>query len=202
MGMRILFIVALAFILAEGGCKYKGRECLNYTVLSKGYDYEIRSYPAVTWVVTNERNRLGLVAESKGSKRLSDYFDTKNNESVKINKTIPLRIKTSHRSPYNFEIAFPIPADMSSNPPAPIDLRLRIIKEPPTVYAIKSFFQYSPTGSGVPDETWEMQAKKLARLFKEDDTIQKTTYFRVIYVEPSLFTESRIEVWMVKDPEE
>ncbi|GIY13685.1 hypothetical protein CEXT_511541 [Caerostris extrusa] len=59
------------------------------TVSKTGYDYEIRSYPAVTWVATNERNRLGLVAESKGSKRLDDYFDTKNNESIKINKTIP-----------------------------------------------------------------------------------------------------------------
>ncbi|GBM12537.1 hypothetical protein AVEN_188704-1 [Araneus ventricosus] len=196
--LKFLFMVIMIFAFAEG-CTYRGLECPDYTLLEKHFDYEVRSYPILTWAITDEVNRLGKAAERKASKRLTEYFEGKNNRSMDITKTLPVRIKISHLNKNNYEVGFLIPSNLAKNPPCPIDMRIRIVQEPPTAYVVRSFSGYYPEIVGVPDKTWDLQAKKLAEIMKDDDSVRKTTYYKSQYDTPSLFTESRNEIWMIKE---
>ncbi|XP_055934885.1 uncharacterized protein LOC129964189 [Argiope bruennichi] len=195
--LKVLFVAILIFVCAEG-CTYKGLECPRYTVLEKHLDYEVRRYPSQTWAVTDEINRLGKAAELKASKRLTEYFEGKNNRSMNIPTTLPVRIKISHFNKYNHEVGFFIPSNLAKNPPRPIDLRISIVEEPETVYVVRPFSGYYSEILGVPDKTWEAEAKKLTEVVKDDTKIRKTSYYKVQYDKPSLFTESRNEIWMIK----
>ncbi|CAL1266557.1 unnamed protein product, partial [Larinioides sclopetarius] len=180
------------------GCSYRGLECPEYTLLEKHFDYEVRSYPILTWAITDEINRLEKVAERKASRRLTEYFEGKNNRSMDIPKTLPVRIKISYLNRNNYEVGFLIPSNIAKNPPCPIDMRIRIVQEPPTVYIVRSFSGYYPETTGVPDKTWDVHAKKLAESMK-DDSVRKTTYYKSLYDTPSLFTKSLNEIWMIKE---
>ncbi|GFU10573.1 uncharacterized protein NPIL_475111 [Nephila pilipes] len=151
--------------------------------------------------MTSQLNRLSKVAETKAAKILMNYFEGKNNKSLEISKTLPIRIKVSRPNVFLYEVSYMIPSHLTKDPPGPYDMKINLSQEEARTYVVRSFQGFYAEETGVKDEEWDDEAKKLALALKDDDTVNKFFYYKVQYDTPSLFTESNNEVWMIKHPE-
>ncbi|XP_055932211.1 heme-binding protein 2-like [Argiope bruennichi] len=190
---KVVTVIVFALTLVEG-CVYKNDECAPYTVVETHADYEVRSYPALTWATTTETNRLTRVGKYKAFMRLFRYISGKNDREQKINMTVPVRMKaTPSGEEIVHEMSFMIPKIFADNPPVPTDKEITINKEGPRMYAVRTFSGYAWRQT-----TWNEEAEKLKNSVLEDDTIDKTEYYEVGYDAPFDLFDRRNEIWMKK----
>ncbi|XP_035225828.1 heme-binding protein 1-like isoform X2 [Stegodyphus dumicola] len=190
---KIALLIAVIGSAAEG-CLYKNLECPDYVVVEQHPDYEVRSYPALTWATVEEESMFSRIAQMKAFRRLFKYISGKNDKGITINMTVPVRMQvTDHESYTAVEMSFMVPSIHANNPPAPNDTGITVEKEEPTLYAVRSFPGYVWRRG-----TWKEEAQKLADSLKNDDTVIKTKYYQVGYDAPFDFFDRRNEIWMVK----
>ncbi|GFS89121.1 heme-binding protein 1 [Trichonephila clavipes] len=191
--LTALSVIVLIFTVVEG-CVYRDNECAPYTVMEKHADYEIRSYPSLTWATTTEEDQLARVARYKAFMRLFEYISGKNDRSQTINMTVPVRMKmTPHGEKMIHEMSFMVPAELAQNPPAPENKLITISKEDPKIYAVRMFSGYVWRQA-----TWDKEAENLKNSVKEDETIDSSEFYQVGYDAPFEIFDRRNEIWMVK----
>ncbi|KAG8183666.1 hypothetical protein JTE90_010140 [Oedothorax gibbosus] len=187
--LLIIFVWAVAEC-----CIYRDNECAPYTVDETHPDYEIRSYPALTWVTTIEESLSNRISQYNAFMRLFGYISGKNERALKINMTVPVRIKkTTEDSKVTIEMHFMVPSELANDPPLPNDEKIHILKEEPSKFAVRTFSGYVWRQA-----TWVEEAEKLANSLSDDDTVDKTQYYEVGYDDPATFFDRRNEVWMRK----
>jgi len=191
---KVAFLVVVTLWFASG-CQYKKNECPDYTVLEQHSDYEIRSYPAITWVSTTELSRIQRVAQYNAFMRLFRYISGKNDKEQKIAMTVPVRTQiTKTENGTLLEMSFMVPAEFASNPPVPTDEKVTIQEENSTNYAVRTFKGYIWRQG-----RWTEEAKKLADSVKNDETVDKTTFYLLGYDAPFEVFDRRNEIWMIKN---
>ncbi|XP_054719332.1 heme-binding protein 1-like [Uloborus diversus] len=135
--LKVAALVIFASVVVSG-CRYKDSECADYVVVEQHADYEIRSYPALTWVMTSEESRVPRIAKFKTFRRLFNYISGENDQGIKINMTVPVRMRsTKTDGKTTLEMSFLLPSVVSSSPPVPNDKSLTVSAEDPTLYAVR-----------------------------------------------------------------
>lgn len=191
---KVALLVAVSFAFAEG-CTYKDAECPDYVVVEEHPDFEIRSYPSVTWATTSSISRYSRVGQYAAFMKLFRYIGGNNDREQKMAMTVPVRMKNTklENDTTLFEMSFFVPTEFSSNPPVPDDTSVQVHKEDNAIYAVRKFGGYAWR-----DGNWEEEAQKLAESVEQDESVDKTYYYRVGYDAPFDFFDRHNEVWMVK----
>lgn len=188
-------ILIVGVIWFSEGCTRKEYECPDYTVISMHADYEIRSYPQLTWVKTSQNSDSFRMATFTLFRRLYKYISRNNDKDMKINMTVPVRtVMLKNDSDITYEMSFLIPKSLADNPPIPKDSKVYIAKENATLYAVRSFSGYILKKS-----TWEKEAEALASSVAKDLSVDTSNYYMVGYDSPFTLMNRLNEIWMKKE---
>lgn len=174
-------------------------DCPKFKVVNKTDAYELREYPAATWVSTKLESRLLDIAEPTMFMRLFNYISGENKDAVKINMTCPVRVRIIPGSAFgktNFTMSFFVPFEYQSKSsdgaPKPTNPDVFIDPAPATRVYVAQFsgFAISPIIAA--------KAKTLTdTLAAEGVNVEQDYYFFAGYDSPAKLTGRHNEVWLV-----
>jgi len=200
MKTRVFLILALA-TLSQAATLYSGYEQPDYTVVESNSDYELRRYPASTWVATDTNGANYDDTGSEAFWKLFGYISGANAANKKIDMTVPVITSMGTRScsfcDMVFTMNFYVPKSVvDSTVPAPTDGRVQIVNMPETEVYVRRF------GGFAKGNDFINHASKLHNSLKSngvsDSDIVMTSFYAVGYDSPWKFMFRRNEVWIVK----
>ena len=152
-----------------------------------------RLYPSAKYVCTKCRSKVHKsktrgVKNEKMFSKLFAYIDGHNNESQKIEMTVPVITKMSvsgHvRAPVTKTMCFYIPKKFQENPPTPNNPEVFILKINETVFFVKTFMGLSFTDDTISDSAW-ITVKETFRQEMEDmdmaDKVYQNHFYTSVY---------------------
>jgi len=159
--------------------------------------WEVRTYPAQLWVAT-----LGWDVyphdgpeHQKAFFRLFEYIDGDNEAGQKIDMTAPVTLRVvageGPNCESNYTMAFYIPGQLQSGPPAPRNSAVWLEQRQDIRFAVRRF-------SGFPTELdWSREAAELFRLTEEAGRpARHSPLWTAGYDGPSVIVNRRNEVWL------
>ena len=165
-----------------------------------------RLYPSAKYVCTKCRSKVHKsktrgVKNEKMFSKLFAYIDGHNNESQKIEMTVPVITKMSvsgHvRAPVTKTMCFYIPKKFQENPPTPNNPEVFILKINETVFFVKTFMGLSFTDT-ISDSVW-INVKETFRQEMEDmdmaDKVYQNHFYTAVYDFP-MNSGSKYEVML------
>ena len=128
------------------------------------------------------------VKNEKMFSKLFAYIDGHNNESQKIEMTVPVITKLSvpdhDRAPVTKTMCFYIPKKFQENPPTPNNPEVFILKIHETVFFVKTFMGLSFTDDTISDSAW-ITVKETFRQEMEDmdmaDKVYQNHFYTAVY---------------------
>ncbi|KAG7265027.1 hypothetical protein CRUP_007246 [Coryphaenoides rupestris] len=101
----------------------ESKECLEYQLLCKTDEYEVRHYSPTRWVSTDAEAYFMGVGAAMAFRRLFQYITGANQEGVQMEMTTPVLVKipeeTKMWEPAIYTLNFPLPAAYQEKPPKP-----------------------------------------------------------------------------------
>ncbi|XP_028968463.1 heme-binding protein 2-like [Galendromus occidentalis] len=180
-------------------CMYKGTECIGYTIIRNGTDFEERLYPPSKWITARTRAPSVYEASRKSFMKLVYYIQAFNKQNVTVDLTTPHRTKiywgAGGRSNAEYSLSFPLPKNLYKDPPKANDPSVVVENEPATLYLVKKF-------AGRPSEgEWIEIAKKFYRRMKKYNVpIEKNYFYTARYDMVYFINERRNEIWLPLAP--
>lgn len=176
----------------------RGIECIEYDVITRNPEYEVRQYPATVWISASENGPSLSRAQIHLYRKLFRYIQGDNLKGAFINSTAPTRTKVvpcreDSMCEATYTMSLLIPSAMYDDLfPIPTDVDLFFEREPPKRYIVRSF------GGRPSESTWITEAQKLADLGLKETGVAKDHYYLNWYDPPLQLFNRLNEVWITK----
>ncbi|XP_015821649.1 heme-binding protein 1 [Nothobranchius furzeri] len=186
----------------------ESKECLEYQLVCKTDEYEVRHYSPTRWVSTDAEAYFMGVGAAMAFRRLFQYITGANNAGVHMEMTAPVLVKipeeTQMWEPTIYTLSFPLSAAYQDQPPEPTNDKLYFTEMPEMDVYVRSY------GGWMLSVTSRLHAHLLTKeLERVKAPYNSTFHYGVGYDSPLKLLNRHNEVWYVaegepvcKDPQE
>ncbi|XP_037103376.1 uncharacterized protein soul5l [Syngnathus acus] len=186
----------------------ESKECLEFELVCKTDEYEVRHYSPTRWVSTDAEAYFMGVGAAMAFRRLFQYITGANEAGVQMEMTAPVLVKipgeTKMWEPAVYTLNFPLPQAYQDKPPAPTNDKLYFTEMPEMDVYVRSY------GGWMLSVTSRLHAHLLTKeLERVRASYNHTYHYGVGYDSPLKLLNRHNEVWYVSkgspvcsDPEE
>ncbi|XP_075941426.1 heme-binding protein 1, partial [Anarhichas minor] len=178
----------------------ESKECLEYQLVCKTDEYEVRHYSPTRWVSTDAEAYFMGVGAAMAFRRLFQYITGANEGGFQMEMTAPVLVKipeeTKMWEPAVYTLNFPLPAAYQEKPPAPTSDKLYFTEMPEMDVYVRSY------GGWMLSVTSRLHAHLLTKELKRVGASYNHSYhYGVGYDSPLKLLNRHNEVWYVSDGE-
>ncbi|KAJ8001445.1 hypothetical protein DPEC_G00169570 [Dallia pectoralis] len=147
----VLVLVLMGLVGVEGGVGPSGnstfctesKECLEYELVCKTDDYEVRHFSPTRWVSTDAEAYFMGVGAAMAFRRLYQYITGANNQGVQMEMTAPVLVRipeeTQVWAPAIYTLSFLLPSAYQNKTPTPTNDKLYFTDMPATDVYVRSY---------------------------------------------------------------
>nr|XP_061778859.1 uncharacterized protein LOC133570162 [Nerophis lumbriciformis] len=176
----------------------ESKECLQFEVVCKTDEYEVRHYSPTRWVSTDAEAYFMGVGAAMAFRRLFQYITGANDAGVQMDMTAPVLVKipeeTKMWEPAIYTLNFPLPAAYQDKPPAPTNDKLYFTEMPEMDVYVRSY------GGWMLSVTSRLHAHLLTKeLERVRASYNHSYHYGVGYDSPLKLLNRHNEVWYVAE---
>uniref|UniRef100_A0A8C4IGB1 Heme-binding protein 1 n=1 Tax=Dicentrarchus labrax TaxID=13489 RepID=A0A8C4IGB1_DICLA len=176
----------------------ESKECLEYELVCKTDEYEVRHYSPTRWVSTDAEAYFMGVGAAMAFRRLFQYITGANEGGIQMEMTAPVLVKipeeTKMWEPAVYTLNFPLPAAYQEKPPAPTNDKLYFTEMPEMDVYVRSY------GGWMLSVTSRLHAHLLTKeLERVRASYNHSYHYGVGYDSPLKLLNRHNEVWYVAD---
>ncbi|XP_043072575.1 heme-binding protein 2 [Puntigrus tetrazona] len=174
----------------------ESRECLQFDLLCRTDEYEVRRYSATRWVSTDAEAYFLGVGAAMAFRRLYHYISGANEEGVRFEMTAPVLVEVPEEvkmwEPALYTLSFLLPSAYQERPPTPTNDKLYFSDMPDMDVYVRSY------GGWMLSITSRLHAHLLSRaLLRDHAHFNHTHHYTVGYDSPLKLLNRHNEVWYV-----
>ncbi|KAM6942412.1 heme-binding protein 2 [Lycodopsis pacificus] len=178
----------------------ESKECLEYQLVCKTDEYEVRHYSPTRWVSTDAEAYFMGVGAAMAFRRLFQYITGANEGGFQMEMTAPVLVKIPEETrmwePAVYSLSFPLPAAYQEKPPAPTSDKLYFTEMPAVDVYVRSY------GGWMLSVSSRLHAHLLTRELQRVGAAYNHSYhYGVGYDSPLKLLNRHNEVWYVSDGE-
>ncbi|KAI3353432.1 hypothetical protein L3Q82_019961 [Scortum barcoo] len=179
----------------------ESKECLEYELVCKTDEYEVRHLSPTRWVSTDAEAYFCMgVGAAMAFRRLFQYITGANEGGIQMEMTAPVLVKipeeTKMWEPAIYTLNFPLPAAYQEKPPAPTNDKLYFTEMPEMDVYVRSY------GGWMLSITSRLHARLLTKeLERVRASYNHSYHYGVGYDSPLKLLNRHNEVWYVADGE-
>ncbi|XP_059189305.1 uncharacterized protein soul5l isoform X2 [Centropristis striata] len=178
----------------------ESKECLEYQLVCKTDEYEVRHYSPTRWVSTDAEAYFMGVGAAMAFRRLFQYITGANEGGVQMEMTAPVLVKipeeTKMWEPAIYTLNFPLPAAYQEKPPTPTNDKLYFTEMPEMDVYVRSY------GGWMLSVTSRLHAHLLTKeLERVRASYNHSYHYGVGYDSPLKLLNRHNEVWYVAEGE-
>ncbi|XP_056136400.1 uncharacterized protein soul5l [Lampris incognitus] len=178
----------------------ESKECLEYELICKTDEYEVRHYSPTRWVSTDAEAYFMGVGAAMAFRRLFQYITGANEAGIQMEMTAPVLVKipeeTKMWEPAIYTLNFPLPAAYQDKPPTPTNDKLYFTEMPDMDVYVRSY------GGWMLSVTSRLHAHLLTKELDRVKALYNHTYhYGVGYDSPLKLLNRHNEVWYVAEGE-
>ncbi|XP_029918941.1 heme-binding protein 1 [Myripristis murdjan] len=178
----------------------ESKECLEYELVCKTDEYEVRHYSPTRWVSTDAEAYFMGVGAAMAFRRLFQYITGANEAGIQMDMTAPVLVKIPEETrmwePAIYTLNFPLPAAYQDKPPAPTNDKLYFTEMPDMNVYVRSY------GGWMLSVTSRLHAHLLTKeLERVRASYNHTYHYGVGYDSPLKLLNRHNEVWYVAEGE-
>lgn len=205
--ISVFAILALA-VSAEGSVGLstntsfctESKECLEYELVCKTDEYEVRHYSPTRWVSTDAEAYIMGVGAALAFRRLFQYITGANDRGVQMEMSAPVLVKipeeTKMWEPAIYTLNFPLPSAYQDKPPAPTNDKLYFTEMPDMDVYVRGY------GGWMLSVTSRLHAHLLTKeLERVRASYNHSYHYGVGYDSPLKVLNRHNEVWYVAEGE-
>ncbi|KAM3622677.1 uncharacterized protein V6R79_001809 [Siganus canaliculatus] len=176
----------------------ESKECLEYELVCKTDEYEVRHYSPTRWVSTDAEAYFMGVGAAMAFRRLFQYITGANDRGIQMEMIAPVLVKipeeTKMWEPAVYTLNFPLPAAYQDNPPAPTNDKLYFTEMPDMNVYVRSY------GGWMLSVTSRLTAHLLTKeLERVRASYNHSYHYGVGYDSPLKLLNRHNEVWYVAE---
>ncbi|XP_077428242.1 uncharacterized protein soul5l [Vanacampus margaritifer] len=176
----------------------ESKECLEFELVCKTDEYEVRHYSPTRWVSTDAEAYFMGVGAAMAFRRLFQYITGANEAGVQMEMTAPVLVKipeeTKMWEPAVYTLNFPLPQAYQDKPPAPTNDKLYFTEMPEMDVYVRSY------GGWMLSVTSRLHAHLLTKeLERVRASYNHTYHYGVGYDSPLKLLNRHNEVWYVSE---
>ncbi|XP_075869272.1 uncharacterized protein soul5l [Nelusetta ayraudi] len=176
----------------------ESKECVEYELVCKTDEYEVRHYSHTRWVSTDAEAYFMGVGAAMAFRRLFQYITGANEGGVQMEMTAPVLVKipeeTKMWEPAVYTLNFPLPAAYQDEPPAPTSDKLYFTVMPEMDVYVRSY------GGWMLSVTSRLYAHMLTKeLERVGASYNHSYHYGVGYDSPLKLLNRHNEVWYVAE---
>ncbi|XP_036960015.1 uncharacterized protein soul5l [Acanthopagrus latus] len=176
----------------------ESKECLEYELVCKTDEYEVRHYSPTRWVSTDAEAYFMGVGAAMAFRRLFQYITGANDGGIQMEMTAPVLVKipeeTKMWEPAVYTLNFPLPAAYQDKPPAPTNDKLYFTEMPEMDVYVRSY------GGWMLSVTSRLHAHLLTKeLERVRASYNHSYHYGVGYDSPLKLLNRHNEVWYVAE---
>ncbi|XP_029353244.1 uncharacterized protein soul5l [Echeneis naucrates] len=176
----------------------ESKECLEYQLVCKTDEYEVRHYSPTRWVSTDAEAYFMGVGAAMAFRRLFQYITGANDAGIQMEMTAPVLVKipeeTKMWEPAIYTLNFPLPAAYQEKPPAPTNDKLYFTEMPEMDVYVRSY------GGWMLSVTSRLHAHLLTKeLERVRASYNRSYHYGVGYDSPLKLLNRHNEVWYVAE---
>ncbi|XP_010862141.1 heme-binding protein 2 [Esox lucius] len=202
----LLMLVLMGSVGVEGGvgpssnstfCT-ESKECLEYELVCKTDEYEVRHYSPTRWVSTDAEAYFMGVGAAMAFRRLFQYITGANNHGVQMEMTAPVLVRIPEETrvwePAIYTLSFLLPAAFQDKTPTPTNDKLYFTDMPAMDVYVRSY------GGWMLSVTSRLHAHLLTKeLARVQAVFNHTYHYGVGYDSPLKLLNRHNEVWYVAE---
>uniref|UniRef100_A0A8C2WTN2 Heme-binding protein 1 n=1 Tax=Cyclopterus lumpus TaxID=8103 RepID=A0A8C2WTN2_CYCLU len=178
----------------------ESKECLEYLLVCKTDEYEVRHYSPTRWVSTDAEAYFMGVGAAMAFRRLFQYINGANEGGFQMEMTAPVLVKIPEETrmwePAVYSLGFPLPAAYQEKPPAPTSNKLYFSEMPEMDVYVRSY------GGWMLSVTSRLHAHLLTEeLGRVGASYNHSYHYGVGYDSPLKLLNRHNEVWYVSEGE-
>ncbi|XP_041840058.1 endochitinase A [Melanotaenia boesemani] len=178
----------------------ESKECLEYELVCKTDEYEVRHYSPTRWVSTDAEAYFMGVGAAMAFRRLFQYITGANEGGFQMDMTAPVLVKipeeTKMWEPAIYTLNFPLPAAYQDKPPSPTNDKLYFTEMPEMDVYVRSY------GGWMLSVTSRLHAHLLTKeLERVRASYNHSYHYGVGYDSPLKLLNRHNEVWYVSEGE-
>lgn len=178
----------------------ESKECLEYELVCKTDEYEVRHYSPTRWVSTDAEAYFMGVGAAMAFRRLFQYITGANDAGIQMEMTAPVLVKipeeTKMWEPAIYTLNFPLPAAYQDKPPAPTNDKLYFTEMAEMDVYVRSY------GGWMLSVTSRLHAHLLTKeLERVRASYNHSYHYGVGYDSPLKLLNRHNEVWYVAEGE-
>ncbi|XP_035038261.2 DNA-directed RNA polymerase II subunit rpb1 [Hippoglossus stenolepis] len=178
----------------------ESKECLQFELVCKTDEYEVRHYSPTRWVSTDAEAYFMGVGAAMAFRRLFQYITGANDGGVQMDMTAPVLVKIPEETrmwePAIYTLNFPLPAAYQDKPPAPTCDKLYFTEMPEMDVYVRSY------GGWMLSVTSRLHSHMLTKeLQRVRASYNHSYHYGVGYDSPLKLLNRHNEVWYVAEGE-
>ncbi|XP_019962766.2 uncharacterized protein soul5l [Paralichthys olivaceus] len=178
----------------------ESKECLQYELVCKTDEYEVRHYSPTRWVSTDAEAYFMGVGAAMAFRRLFQYITGANDGGIQMDMTAPVLVKIPEETrmwePAIYTLNFPLPAAYQDKPPAPTCDKLYFTEMPEMDVYVRSY------GGWMLSVTSRLHSHQLTKeLQRVRASYNHSYHYGVGYDSPLKLLNRHNEVWYVAEGE-
>ncbi|XP_053275776.1 uncharacterized protein soul5l [Pleuronectes platessa] len=178
----------------------ESKECLQFELVCKTDEYEVRHYSPTRWVSTDAEAYFMGVGAAMAFRRLFQYITGANDGGVQMDMTAPVLVKIPEETrmwePAIYTLSFPLPAAYQDKPPTPTCDKLYFTEMPEMDVYVRSY------GGWMLSVTSRLQSHMLTKeLQRVRASYNHSYHYGVGYDSPLKLLNRHNEVWYVAEGE-
>ncbi|XP_009294483.1 heme-binding protein 2 [Danio rerio] len=178
----------------------ESKECLQFDLICRTAEYEVRHYSATRWVSTDAEAYFLGVGAAMAFRRLYHYINGDNKEGVKFEMMAPVLVEVPEEvkmwEPAIYTLSFLLPSAYQEHPPTPTNDKLYFSDMADMDVYVRSY------GGWMLSITSRVHAHLLTRaLIRADAHFNNTHHYAVGYDSPLKLLNRHNEVWFVVEGE-
>ncbi|XP_033988924.1 LOW QUALITY PROTEIN: uncharacterized protein LOC117484601 [Trematomus bernacchii] len=176
----------------------ESKECLEYQLVCKTDEYEVRHYSPTRWVSTDAEAYFMGVGAAMAFRRLFQFITGANVGGVQMEMTAPVLVKipedTRMWEPAVYTLSFPLPAAYQEEPPVPTNDKLYFTEMPEMDVYVRGY------GGWMLSVTSRLHAHLLTKeLGRVGASYNRSYHYGVGYDSPLKLLNRHNEVWYVSE---
>ncbi|XP_060938882.1 uncharacterized protein soul5l [Limanda limanda] len=178
----------------------ESKECLQFELVCKTDEYEVRHYSPTRWVSTDAEAYFMGVGAAMAFRRLFQYITGANDGGVQMDMTAPVLVKIPEETrmwePAIYTLSFPLPAAYQDKPPTPTCDKLYFTEMPEMDVYVRSY------GGWMLSVTSRLHSHMLTKeLQRVRASYNHSYHYGVGYDSPLKLLNRHNEVWYVAEGE-
>ncbi|XP_056890888.1 uncharacterized protein LOC130526902 [Takifugu flavidus] len=176
----------------------ESKECLEYELVCKTDEYEVRHYSPTRWVSTDAEAYFMGVGAAMAFRRLFQYISGANEGGIQMEMTAPVLVKipeeTKMWEPAIYTLSFLVPAAYQEKPPVPTNDKLYFTEMPEMDVYVRGY------GGWMLSVTSRLQAHLLTKeLERVGASYNHSYHYGVGYDSPLKLLNRHNEVWYIAE---